>query len=200
VKGNVYLTDNLMYDQAAKLTGRKDALAIIAIKDPELANMSASDLVNEKSPFYNQGGMATKTEQERIDYARDYNKINGSGNIFFGDPGGGTTERFESFMYAENNFYDNNLGGGAGTLETNIYGNMTAGNQIQINRNHSQGEWKPLKVQFDNRLKTGQVTLPGLPESPGAINESWKVVSWRQVASRPRDWGSPGAGMQINPQ
>jgi hypothetical protein len=200
VKGNVYLTDNLLYDQVAKATGRKDALAIIAIKDndPKYENMSAADLTNPSSKFYNFGNMANASEQARIDYARDYNKINGSGNIFFGDPGGGTTERFESFMYAENNFYDNNLGA-SGTLETNIYGNMTAGNQIQINRNTGAGKWKPLKVQFDNRIRTGQVTLPGLPESPGATNESWKVVSWRQVASRPNSWGTSTAGMQFSP-
>jgi hypothetical protein len=199
VKGNVYLTDNLIYDQMAKAAGRKDAIAIIAIKDPDLVNMSAADLTNDKSPFYNHGGMASKSEQERIDYARDYNKINGSGNIFFGDPGGGTTERFESFMYAENNFYDNNISSN-NTVETNIYGNMTAGNQIQINRTAPNNEWRPLKVQFDNRIKTGQVTLPGLPTSAGAVSESWKVVSWRQVASRPDDWGTPGAGMQFNPK
>jgi hypothetical protein len=200
VKGNVYLTDNLIYDQIAKSGGRKDALAIIAIKDPNQVNMSAADLNDVSSPFYNHGGKANASEQERINHALEYNKLHGSGNIFFGDPGGGTTERFESFMYAENNFYDNNLTA-SGTVETNIYGNMTAGNQILINRKTTPAtQFKALKVQYDNRIRTGQVTLPGLPESPGATSESWKVVSWRQVASRPSDWGTPGAGMQFNPQ
>ena len=197
VKGNVYLTDNLLYDQIAKASGRQDAMAIIAIKDPNYVNMSAADIAKPSSPFYNHGGLAGADEQTRINYARDYNKLHGSGNIFFGDPGGGTTERFESFMYAENNFYDNNLSA-SGTLETNIYGNMTAGNHILINR--TQNAFRPLRVQHDTRIRSGQVTLPGLPESPGANNESWKVVSWRQVAGRPSDWGTAGAGMQFNPK
>lgn len=194
VKGNVYLTDNVMYDQLAKAAGRNDALAIIAINDPAYPSVSATDISNPSSPAYNFNGMASGTAQQKIDAARDYNKLHGSGNIFFGDPGGGTTERFESFLYAQNNFYDNNLGG-SGTLQTNIYGNMTAGNQIQINRNTGAGVWKPLLVTFDNRLKTGAVNLPGLPQNPTSSGTSWSFASWRQVPSRPKDW----AGFTFSP-
>ncbi|MBI3855318.1 MAG: pilus assembly PilX N-terminal domain-containing protein [Planctomycetes bacterium] len=65
-KGNIYFGDNLFY-----LNINKDAVAFIAMKDPDVPD---------------------------------------SGNIYFGDPLYGTTRRFEGYMYADNNFYDNNLG------------------------------------------------------------------------------------------
>jgi hypothetical protein len=175
VKGNVYLTDNLLYDRSKS----NDALAIIAIKDEEkYPNRTPEGYLDPSSPYYNPSLNYAGAE----DAARDYNKKSGSGNIFFGDPGGGTTERFESFMFAENNFYDHNLGD-KGTNLTNIYGNMTAGNHVQVKRQASA--YKPMQVTFDERLRTGATSLPGLPGNLVDAGEKWRVVGWN---TNPQKW------------
>ena len=175
VKGNVYLTDNLLYDRSKP----NDALAIIAIKDEaSYPNRTPEGYLDPLSPYYNPSLTYTGAE----DAARDYNKKSGSGNIFFGDPGGGTTERFESFMFAENNFYDHNMGA-TGTNLTNIYGNMTAGNHVQVKR--QANAYKPMQVTFDDRLRTGTTSLPGLPGNLVDAGEKWRVVGWN---TNPQKW------------
>jgi hypothetical protein len=84
-------------------------------------------------------------------------KVADSGNIYFGDPAFGTLLR----MYAENNFYDNNLGAD-GSKAVEINGIMSAGNQVAINRDFGDHHTK-LKLDFDDRVKTGDLELPGLP-------------------------------------
>jgi hypothetical protein len=104
-----------------------------------------------------------------------------SGNIYFGDPSFGTLERMDSFMYAENNFLDNNLSA-SGSAAVTVNGNMTAGNQVRINRDWGAQHSK-LTVNFDDRIATGAITLPGLPTSSGAGDE-WTVASWREVPAQ----------------
>jgi hypothetical protein len=135
VKGNVYISDNIFYDNPDK-----DGLAMIAIKDPAEAN---------------------------------------SGNIYFGDPTFGTLEYMSAFMYAENNFYDNNLSA-SGSAKVTVLGNMTAGNQVKINRDFGAQHSK-LTVDFDSRIWDGDLTLPGLPSQSGA-DPTWVVASWREVS------------------
>ncbi|MFM7298549.1 MAG: hypothetical protein ACKO4Q_15195 [Planctomycetota bacterium] len=104
-----------------------------------------------------------------------------SGNIYFGDPSFGTLERMDSFMYAENNFLDNNLSA-SGSAKVIVNGNMTAGNQVRINRDWGNQHSK-LTVNFDGRIASGAITLPGLPTTdPGEVD--WNVVSWRTVAAQ----------------
>jgi Tfp pilus assembly protein PilX len=107
-------------------------------------------------------------------------KVHDSGNIYFGDPTFGTLEHMDAFMYAENNFYDNNLSA-SGSATVTVNGNMTAGNQVSINRDVGTQHSK-LTVNFDDRISTGAITLPGLPT---ANNEGapWKIASWREVAA-----------------
>ncbi len=136
VKGNLYLGDNLYYNNI-----NKDAVAFIALKDPAVED---------------------------------------SGNIYFGDPIYGTTERFESFLYAENNFYDNNIGR-SGSMSTDIFGNMTAGNQVRIRRNLQNGQYAKLTVKFDERIKTGEAVPPGLPDTPTAGDGQWTLAAWRRM-------------------
>ena len=103
-----------------------------------------------------------------------------TGNIYFGDPSFGTLERMDSFMYAENNFLDNNLSA-SGSARVTVNGNMTAGNQVRINRDFGNQHSK-LTVNFDGRIASGAITLPGLPSTtPGEVD--WNVVSWRTVAA-----------------
>ena len=84
-----------------------------------------------------------------------------SGNIYFGDPVFGTLEQMHAFMYAENNFYDNNLTP-TGSATVTVHGNMTAGNQVPINRDFGQQHSK-LTVNFDDRISVGDLDMPGLP-------------------------------------
>jgi hypothetical protein len=161
VKGNIYICDNLYYQNEMS-----DAVALIAIKDDvNLPNKHPDD------PMFN--GAA-----DREKAARDYNMQNGSGNIFFGDPIAGTTERFETYLYAENNFYDNNLGA-ADSMATNILGNMTAGNQVAIQRDPKK--YSKLQVVFDDKIRTGKAVPPGLPSNPSSSATDWLVASWKQV-------------------
>lgn len=102
-----------------------------------------------------------------------------SGNVYFGDPLYGTTRRFEGYIYADNNFYDNNLGTPS-SMTTTVFGNMTAGNQVQIRRDQPNGSHVRLQVDFDPKIKLGQGP-PGLPPNSGGGAGAWTVVSWRQV-------------------
>ncbi len=102
-----------------------------------------------------------------------------SGNIYFGDPQFGTLEQMDAFMYAENNFLDNNLSA-SGSAKVTVNGNMTAGNQVKINRDFGAQHSK-LTVNFDGRVNSGNITLPGLPKSSGA-GATWSLASWREVA------------------
>lgn len=101
-----------------------------------------------------------------------------SGNIYFGDPVFGTLEQMDAFMYAENNFYDNNLDE-EGSKKVTVNGNMTAGNQVLINRDVGD-EHSKLTVNFDDRIESGAITLPGLPSSQGEAG-TYAVASWREV-------------------
>jgi hypothetical protein len=140
VKGNVYFSDNILYQQVAN---RDDAIAFIAIRDSAVAD---------------------------------------SGNIYFGDPSFGTLEQMDAFMYAENNFYDNNLSS-SGSARVTVNGNMTAGNQVRINRDFGSQHSK-LTVNFDPRIMNQTVTLPGLPGQAGG-EPTWTVASWTEIAPQP---------------
>jgi hypothetical protein len=103
-----------------------------------------------------------------------------SGNIYFGDPTFGTLEHMESFMYAENDFYDNNLSA-SGSAEVKVYGNMTAGNQVLINRDYGK-EHSKLEVEFDSRIMDGSLSLPGLPGFEEGGGTPWTIAAWHEVA------------------
>lgn len=135
VKGNIYFSDNLFYQNKIK-----DAVAFVAMEDPDVPD---------------------------------------SGNIYFGDPVFGTLEHMDAFMFAENNFYDNNLDA-QGSKEVEVFGNMTAGNQVLINRNFDDHHSK-LTVEWDQRILHSAIDLPGLPTAwEGETN--WSIGSWREVA------------------
>jgi len=102
-----------------------------------------------------------------------------SGNIYFGDPAFGTLAHMDGFMYAENNFYDNNLDK-AGSAEVTVVGNMTAGNQVLINRDYGDQHSK-LTVEWDQRILSSTISLPGLPNVWDDAGD-WTVGSWREIA------------------
>lgn len=138
VKGNIYISDNILYQGTGK-----DGIAFVTIKDADVPD---------------------------------------SGNIYFGDPTFGTLERMDAFMYAENNFYDNNLSA-VGSAKVTVNGNMTAGNQVRINRDAGKVHSK-LTVNFDGRLIDDTLVLPGLPAASG-VDPVWRVRSWNEVSANP---------------
>jgi len=104
----------------------------------------------------------------------------GSGNIFIGDPEFGTLRRLESYLYADNDFVDNNVTT-SGSAQFTILGNMTAGDEVRIRRDKldSSGNVIPnthsrMDVFFDSRIrnnKTFAKMIPGvtalLPDDTG---------------------------------
>jgi len=134
VKGNIYFSDNLFYQNK-----EKDGVAFIAMKDDQ---------------------------------------VDDSGNIYFGDPVFGTLEHMDAFMYAENNFYDNNLDA-QGSAEVTVVGNMSAGNQVLINRDYGNQHSK-LTVEWDPRISDGTIALPGLPGMDAGA-DGYTMLSWREI-------------------
>jgi len=102
-----------------------------------------------------------------------------SGNIYFGDPVFGTLERMDAFMYAENNFQDNNLSA-TGSAKVTVNGNMTAGNQVNINRDYGKQHSK-LTVNYDGRISMGELDMPGIPTSNDDGNGAWTFQAVRRI-------------------
>lgn len=103
-----------------------------------------------------------------------------SGNVYFGDPSFGTLSEMHGFIYAQNDFYDNNLDAD-GSSQVEVYGIMSAGNQVQINRDWGD-QHSRLTVQYDDRVAEGEVEIPGLPAMmTGTGVTSVSVLSWRRV-------------------
>jgi len=114
-------------------------------------------------------------------------KVSDSGNIYFGDPDFGTLKKMNAFMYAENNFYDYNLDA-SGSSNVQLYGNMTAGNQVLVNRDYKTIvklktviQHTQLVVDFDERIATGELEMPGLPKADVDEDGGLEVLSWREV-------------------
>ena len=134
VRGNIYISDNIFYDDPLN-----DGLALIAMKD------------------------ATEPD---------------SGNIYFGDPAYGTLEYMDSFLFAENDFLDTNLSA-SGSATVTVHGNMTAGDQVKIDRDF-KGQHSKLTVDFDERIVNSTISLPGLPTAKAGMS-GWTMGSWREV-------------------
>lgn len=135
VRGNIYISDNIFYEN-----DNQSGLALIAMKDPAVTD---------------------------------------SGNIYFGDPIFGTLEYMDAFMYAENNFLDTNLSA-TGSARVTVHDNMTAGNQVKIQRDFGTQHSK-LTVNFDPRIWEGDLSLPGIPKVTGP-DATFLVASWREVS------------------
>ncbi len=105
-----------------------------------------------------------------------------SGNIYFGDPTFGTLEQMHAFMYAENNFIDKNLNA-SGSAKVTVYGNMTAGNKVDIQRDYGAQHSK-LTVNYDGRISSGDLDMPGLPGTDGSGSGEWAFQAMRR-AGRP---------------
>ena len=103
-----------------------------------------------------------------------------SGNIYFGDPVFGTLEQMHAFMYAENNFIDKNLSA-TGSAQVAVYGNMTAGNKVDIQRDF-RGQHSKLTVNYDGRISSGDLLMPGLPRANPDDDGDWTYQATRRIA------------------
>jgi len=106
-----------------------------------------------------------------------------SGNIYLGDAQFGTGGAIHSMMYAERDFVDNNLDTAA-QIFLSVFGNMSAGNQVRIIRSGSNRT--RLDITLDERIRSGTLIAPGLPNPVGnergvVLDTAWGIVrgSWR---------------------
>jgi len=164
VKGNIYFADNLLYDRPAV-----DGLAFVAMTDGE----SYDDLNGDNQ--YNIGEPILRDDGDGIYEG----PMEGSGNIFFGDPNGGPLGHVYGFLYADNNFEDHVLAADGSPLDFEITGTMSAGNEVKIERSFSSSH-ASMTINHDTRLRAGTLNLPGLPGRSGGKN-TMIVLSWREL-------------------
>ena len=90
----------------------------------------------------------------------------------------------EAYMYAENDFFDNNLTGSDSGV-VSITGTMAAGNQVNIESDYIDGSGNPqhsrLEVTADPRLEAGSLALPGIPGF-GVGTLGYELVYWKEIA------------------
>ncbi len=167
VKGNIYMCDNLLYNNPAL-----DAIAFVAMTDGEsYEDLNGDNKYQSNEPILHDNGNGIYEGPNE-----------GSGNIFFGDPNGGPLGTVNAFLYAENDFVDYVLDGTSGDpLDFAINGIMSAGNYLKIKRDFN-GKHAQMKVTYDSRLKDGAITLPGLPKgNQNTGGASWSILSWREL-------------------
>ena len=111
-----------------------------------------------------------------------------SGNIYIGDSGCGTGGSIHAMLYAENDFVDNNIN----TYDQqfiSIFGNMTAGNQVRINRDTASGHYRTrLDVTLDERIRDGTIIVPGLPHPVGSQRSIVVDAAWHMVSGTWSSW------------
>jgi hypothetical protein len=90
-------------------------------------------------------------------------------------------------LYAENDFVDNNLDT-TGQPYISIFGNMTSGNQIRLNRLSGSGHIRTrLDISLDERIRNGTIIIPGLPHPLGSERSIELETAWRMI---PGTWSS----------
>ena len=163
-KGNIYFADGFEYDN-----NDDDAVLFIALTDGE----SFHDLDGDNQ--YDPGEPILHDDGDGVYEG----PTEGSGNIYFGDPNGGPVGNVHGFMYADNFFEDHVLESNGDPLPFEVTGFMSAGEQVQIQRDFG-GDHASMKLTFDDRVATGDMILPGFPEasSLGEMTRlSWRIVT-----------------------
>jgi len=111
-----------------------------------------------------------------------------SGNIYIGDRQFGTGGSIHAMLYAENDFVDNNLNTTAQPY-ISVFGNMTAGNHVRINRLSGSGYTRTrLDISLDERIRKGRIMVPGLPHPVGTQRSIIVDTAWHRVANSWRSW------------
>jgi hypothetical protein len=110
-----------------------------------------------------------------------------SGNIYIGDSQFGTGGSIHAMLYAENDFIDNNINSSDQAF-ISIFGNMTAGDQVRINRQEVGATYRTrLDVTLDERIRDGTIVVPGLPHPVGSQRRINVTTAWQLV---PGTWSS----------
>jgi hypothetical protein len=114
--------------------------------------------------------------------------VTNSGNIVIGDSQFGTGGSIHAMLYAENNFVDNNLDT-TGQPYISIFGNMTAGNQILLNRSTAVGHLRTrLDISLDERIRNGTIIVPGLPHPLGSERSIELETAWQMIQGTWSSW------------
>jgi len=108
-----------------------------------------------------------------------------SGNIYIGDKQFGTGGAIHAMLYAENDFVDNNLNT-ANQPFISVFGNMTAGNKVELGR--SGNNRTRLDVTLDERVRDGEIIVPGLPHSVGSQRSIQLDTAWYRVPGTWESW------------
>jgi len=173
VDGNVYLHNVESYDFMFRNPGGR--ITIVAN-----GNITISD------EFWYNGGTANPIDSLALIAKKDAIEPN-SGNIYLGDAQFGTGGDIHAMLYAENNFVDNNLDT-SGQPYLSVYGSMSAGNQVALNRGGD--ERTRLDVTLDERIVNSINLPPGLPQAQTGqrsinIEGSWSVIrgSWSTASA-----------------
>jgi len=171
VDGNVYIHNGSSYDFMFRDPGTK--MTIIAN-----GNITISD------EFWYNGG--TEDPQDMLAFiALKDPAVENSGNIYFGDSQFGTGGDVHAMLYAENNFVDNNLDT-SGQPYLSVFGNMTAGNHVDIDR-EEPGRTR-LDVTLDERIRRQEDLPPGLPPALSGQRTIYASEGWSRIAGT---WSTP---------
>ena len=174
VDGNVYIHNPQTYDFKFRNEGQK--ITIVAN-----GNITLSD------EFWYNGGTEDPQDSLVLIAMKDPTVTNyATGNIYLGDAQFGTGGDMHAMLFAENNFVDNNLNSG-NQSHLSVFGNMSAGNKLDIARDFDDPNNTRLNVTLDTRIRDGGKSsgIVGLPPATGGeqaivIEEKWtlKKGSW----------------------
>jgi len=181
VRGNIYVCDDFWLGSSSTPrpdgtpepieNNRLNGLALIAIADDE-------SYVDENNNFQYDVGEKIVGDNGVPGYQ---GAVEGSGNIYYGDPNYGPVGESQTFFYAQNDFVDYCLAQDGKPLDFGVKGLMSAGNQVRINRDFG-GQHARMTASYDPRLSDGTLMLPGLPRGGAGSTDPvgpWAVVSWR---------------------
>lgn len=209
--GNIYFADQLLHSDypasASKTvtsssydwnaTPNKDAIALIAMASPANGAITSDSYTdnnndgkwNPGEPILHADGSVTQTNASTPSSFYKGPK-EGTGNVYYGDPNTGPLGLVNSYIYAQNNFDDYALNTISGEVKPQPFvlnGNMSAGNEIRINRDFLETDGTPfhakMTVRYDPRLQSGAVSLPNLPNQvTGTTAGGVSILSWRELA------------------
>ena len=164
VDGNLYIHNPHTYDFMFRDSGVR--ITIVAN-----GNITISD------EFWYNGGTANPLDSLALIAKKDPNEPD-SGNIYLGDAQYGTGGDVHAMLFAENDFVDNNLDT-SGQPYLSVFGNMTAGNHVAINRS-GQNRTR-LDITFDERIVSLQDLPPGLPQAPSGERSIMVLGDWTRI-------------------
>ena len=165
VKGNIYVADTVTsFDSDS-------ALVLIAMADGEsYTDLNRNERYDPGEPIIDDDGNGVYD-----------GNVEGSGNIFFGDPNVGPVGDFDAFLYAENNFEDYASLAANWSQEIKIHGSMSAGNRINLAGRIDGGSHVPITIDWDDRISTGALQMEGIPNgATGGGDDVPAIVSWRR--------------------